>query len=102
MKIKDPSLDPGVQLSRIQKRKPHDKASSTSDPGISKSKDRIELSEGTRYLLELKDELASINDVRTDLIQDIKKAVEEGRYSVDSGKVADKLLMDSLSRASEG
>jgi len=44
---------------------------------------------------EIADILSAINqlpDIRTDKVQEIQKSVEGGTYSVDSSKVADKIL----------
>jgi flagellar biosynthesis anti-sigma factor FlgM len=96
MKIKDASLDTGVPLAHIRNQELQQKASSPSAPGINQPKDRIELSEKARYLLDLKDECAAAPEVRSDLVQGIKQAIKEGRYVLDSREIAEKILKDSL------
>ena len=96
MKIKDASLDTGVPLAHIRNQGLQQKGSSPSGSGINQPKDRVELSEKAKYLLDLKNEGAAAPEIRSDLVQGIKQAIKEGRYVPDSREIAEKILKDSL------
>jgi negative regulator of flagellin synthesis FlgM len=54
--------------------------------------DRVELSINSSEIDQLKQTLEGISDVRAERVASLKKAIDEGTYSVDSRKVAEKLL----------
>ncbi len=66
-----------------------EKKADTQDTG---TKDKISLSGKTREIDELKALIRDLPDIRTDRVEDIKKAVDAGSYNIDSLKVAEKIL----------
>ena len=58
------------------------------------TQDQTELSSGLQKVQELKTQLTSLPDVRHEKVQALQKAVADGTYEVDSGKIADAMLTD--------
>ncbi len=54
--------------------------------------DKLELSADAKIYTEALKELNSSNDVRLDKVNEIKHKIESGTYSVDSKKVAEKMI----------
>ncbi len=55
-------------------------------------KDRVDISSRSKEIADIMSAVNQLPDVRTDKVQEIQKSVEAGTYSVDSSKVADKIL----------
>jgi negative regulator of flagellin synthesis FlgM len=58
---------------------------------ISKS-DQVHLSGKAKELEELKQVIQQMPEIRTDKVETLRKAIQEGSYQVDSLKVAGKIL----------
>lgn len=58
------------------------------------SADKISLSGKAREISELKSLLEQLPEIRTDRVEEIKKAVDTGSYNIDSLKVAEKILQE--------
>lgn len=69
---------------------------STSLKDTSKAKDEIQLSESAVQFARFKERLSAIKDVRQDKIAELKSRIQNESYKVDSAKVADKLIEESL------
>lgn len=54
--------------------------------------DRVELSGRARQIAELKSAIEQLPDIRVEKVQEIKKAIAEGTYKIDSRKIAGKLI----------
>lgn len=54
--------------------------------------DRVNLSGKAKEIAELKEALNQLPEIRTDKVESIKKAIEEGTYKVDSYKIAGKII----------
>jgi negative regulator of flagellin synthesis FlgM len=55
-------------------------------------KDKISLSGRAQEINELKGIIENLPDIRTDKVEEIKKAIDSGTYNFDSMKVAEKIL----------
>jgi len=55
-------------------------------------KDRVDISNRSKEIADILSAINQLPDIRTDKVQEIQKSVEGGTYSVDSSKVADKIL----------
>jgi flagellar biosynthesis anti-sigma factor FlgM len=55
-------------------------------------KDRVEISSRSKEIADIMSAINQLPDVRTDKVQQVQKSIEAGTYSVDSSKVADKIL----------
>ncbi len=87
-----PSVGPmaGPSGSRPKKVEKTDKADPV-EPNIG-----VSLSGTTQQVAAVRKQLDAIPDVRMDKIVDIKMAVDAGSYKVESGKVAKKMIDESL------
>ena len=54
--------------------------------------DRVELSVNSSEIDQLKQTMQGISDVRSDRVASLRKSIDEGTYSVDGRKVAEKML----------
>jgi negative regulator of flagellin synthesis FlgM len=54
--------------------------------------DKVELSEGSSLLKQVEEALNDVSVVDAARVEEVKLAISEGRFRVDSGVVADKLL----------
>ncbi|UCD35218.1 MAG: flagellar biosynthesis anti-sigma factor FlgM [Nitrospiraceae bacterium] len=55
-------------------------------------KDRISLSGNARKIHELKGLIEQLPDIRTDRVEELRKALDAGQYNVDPLKIAEKVL----------
>ena len=61
---------------------------------IGLSQDETELSADLKKVQELKTQLATMPEVRQERVQQLKNAISDGTYEVDSGKIADAMITD--------
>lgn len=60
------------------------------------SKDNVVLSSRSKEMQKIYEILKETPDVRKEKIIALKQAIEEGKYKVDSQKLAEKMLTDSI------
>ena len=58
--------------------------------------DKVELSAQSKEIKKINDVLEMTPDVRAERIAELKKLVQEGQYQVDSEKIAEKMLAESI------
>jgi len=58
--------------------------------------EKVDLSAKAKELQRIRQILDQIPDVREEKVQELKDRIESGNYAVDSGKVAAKMLGESL------
>ncbi|MGO8789738.1 MAG: flagellar biosynthesis anti-sigma factor FlgM [Terriglobia bacterium] len=61
---------------------------------VSFSQDAADLSSDLQTVQQLKTQLANLPDVSQERTQALQKAVQDGTYEVDTGKIADAMLTD--------
>ena len=61
-------------------------------PVTSARSDKVELSEGSSLLQRVEEALSNVSVVDAARVDEVKQAISEGRFRVDSEIVADKLL----------
>ena len=66
----------------------------------SEAADRVELSSGSRDVLKMQEILQSTPSERAELIEELRAQIESGEYSVDSVKIAEKMLLNLMSEQS--
>jgi len=54
--------------------------------------DRVNISSRSKEIADITSAIDQLPDIRTDRVQKIQKSIEAGTYSVDSSKVANKIL----------
>jgi len=57
-------------------------------------KDRVDISSRSKDIADIMSAINQLPDVRLDKVQQVQASIEAGTYSVDSGKVADKILQN--------
>ncbi len=58
--------------------------------------DRVELSGRSREMAKASEVLAATPSVRSDMVNEIRRRLENNEYQVDSEKLADKMIVDFL------
>lgn len=59
--------------------------------------DKVSLSDASRDMQTAKQAVVASPDIRTEKVNEIKQAVADGRYEVDAGKVAEKMIGQIIS-----
>lgn len=76
-------------------------SSKTSGKSDRVQQDRVELSRDALQLLESDKRLRSGEEVRTDLVERLRKQVADGTYAPDSNRVAEKMIAQAAMEPSE-
>lgn len=61
-------------------------------PANANTADRVDISGRTREVADIQSAVNQLPEIRTDKVEEIKKAVESGAYTVDPAKVAQSIL----------
>jgi len=69
-----------------------DDSSRAKSKTVSPGSDRVELSINNSEIEQLKQTMLGISDVRAERVASLKKEISDGTYTVDSKKVAEKML----------
>ncbi len=103
MKIPDLKNDPAVQyLNQASKANPADKPNGLQEgqkggiPG-----DKVEISSQSRDLKKIHDILEQSPDIRSEKVEALKKAVEEGRYRIKAEDIAAKMVKEIIVEANK-
>lgn len=59
--------------------------------------DKVSLSDTSRDMQTAKQAIASSQDIRQEKVNELKQAVASGRYEIDAGKVAEKMIGSIIS-----
>jgi negative regulator of flagellin synthesis FlgM len=59
--------------------------------------DKVSLSDTSRDMQTAKQAIASSQDIRLEKVNELKQAVASGRYEIDAGKVAEKMIGSIIS-----
>ncbi|MDA8083972.1 MAG: flagellar biosynthesis anti-sigma factor FlgM [Nitrospiraceae bacterium] len=54
--------------------------------------DRVDLSGKAKEMADMKNTIDQLPDIRTDKVQSVSKAVNDGTYKIDSAKIANKMI----------
>lgn len=81
------SVPPAKQLYGTVK-----KVDKTADTGTANSTDSVNLSSNARSIEEMTRAIAQLPDVRNDKINDVKKSISDGTYTINPGEIAGKML----------
>jgi flagellar biosynthesis anti-sigma factor FlgM len=55
-------------------------------------RDPVDISSRSKEIADIMSAINQLPDVRTDKVQEVRKSIEAGTYSVDAGRIADKIL----------
>ena len=84
-------------IDQAQKSKQPEKNQVSQSPGTtSQQTDRVDLSDQSKEMKKIYTAQQMAPDIRTDKVNEVKKAVEENRYQVDSNTVAEKMIRESI------
>jgi negative regulator of flagellin synthesis FlgM len=97
MKISD-LKDANAQM--IQQYQRGDNATVSSDKqainASVKPEEKVDLSTKAKDIQQAKNALTKLPDVREEKVQEIKTQVDKGTYNVNAGKIADKMVNESI------
>lgn len=82
----------GGRMETERKDKSSDASSASIDSSSRTVSDTVELSTAAQQLASLQDDLASIGAVDMGKVDEIKQAISNGSYKIDTQKIADSLL----------
>ncbi len=61
-----------------------------------KTEEKVDLSTKAKDIQQAKNAVTSLPDVRQEKVQEIKAQVDKGTYDVNAGKIADKMMKESI------
>ena len=64
--------------------------------GSAAPEEKVNLSTKARDIQQAKNAVTSLPDVRQEKVQEIKTQVDKGTYNVNAGKIADKMVNESI------
>ena len=82
----------GGRMETERKDKSSDASSASIDSSSRTVSDTVELSTAAQQLASLQDDLASIGAIDMGKVDEIKQAISNGSYKIDTQKIADSLL----------
>ena len=93
-KVKDASTQMIQQYQKID--------SSTSDAkkpiaaGTAIATERVDLSSKAKDIQKIKQDLDQIPEIREEKVNELKRQIENGSYAINPGRIADRMLEESL------
>ncbi len=96
MKISEikPQTDTTQYVDQAEKSKQVEKNQTAQ--GQNQQTDRVDLSDQSKEMKKIYTAQQMAPDIRTDRVNEVKKLIEENRYQVDSKKVAEKMIQESI------
>lgn len=96
MKISDVKDVTTLMVQQYQKGEGVKQASDKQSSGYHPPEEKVDLSTKAKDIHLAMKSLESLPDVREEKVQELKDRIEKGLYDVDSGKIADKMVGESL------
>jgi len=96
MKISDVKDITTLMIQQYQKGDSVKQASEKQVSGQNSPEERVDLSTRAKDIQLAKKVLESLPDIREEKVQELKDRIDKGLYNVDGGKVADKMVGESL------
>lgn len=93
---KNPSMDVSNLVQDIQQDKPAGKPGPSEQSPAKKEDVKVNLSSQSQEISRLKNEMASVPDVRSDKVNELKNQVVNGTYKVDGNLVALNMIKESI------
>ena len=98
MKISDQNASVNIDAYINQVKKNQEADPSVEATGQENRKqDSVELSQTAKELQAARKIIEQVPEIRTDKVAQLKAQIENGTYDIDSDKIAEKLLQESLS-----
>ena len=64
--------------------------------GTAIATERVDLSSKAKDIQKIKQDLDQIPEIREEKVNELKRQIENGSYAINSGRIADKMLEESL------
>jgi len=96
MKISDVKDMTTLMIQQYQKGDSVKQASEKQVSGQNSPEERVDLSTRAKDIQLAKKVLESLPEIREEKVQELKDRIDKGLYNVDGGKVADKMVGESL------
>ena len=93
---KNPSMDVSNFVQDIQQDKQAGKQAASEKTPVEKEDVKVNLSSQSQEISRLKNEMASVPDVRSDKVNELKNQVVNGTYKVDGNLVALNMIKESI------
>ncbi len=96
--MKISAKDPCVRDAYVKQISQQQKEDAAFKPGVKpvEKADTVKISEEAREFQETQKVMENIPDVRVEKVAKIKNQIENGTYEIKSGKIAEKMVKDSL------
>lgn len=79
-------------IKEVQKERINEKSASKETSNV----DRVQISPKAKDVQKIRAEVDSLPDIRTDRVEEAKKAIETGTYNIRGEKVADKIIKEGV------
>lgn len=99
MKISENNVNLAQQAygKEIEAAKPPEVPKEEANPGaVQKAGDTVSLSQSARDIRLAEEAVEAAPEVRENVVQDLKKEVDNGTYKVDSNQIADKMVGSNI------
>lgn len=96
MKISDVKDVTTLMVQQYQKGEGVKQTSDKQASGYNPPEEKVDLSTQAKDIQLAKKVLDSLPEIREEKVQELKDRIEKGLYNVDSGKIADKMVGESL------
>lgn len=93
---KNPSMDVSKFVKDIQQDKPAGKSVESKQSQVENDDVKVNLSSQSQEVSRLKNEMASIPDVRSEKVNELKNQIVNGTYKVDGNMVALNMIKESI------
>jgi negative regulator of flagellin synthesis FlgM len=93
-KVNDASMQMIQQYQKIDSVK--DEAEKPIAPGATIATERVDLSNKAKDIQKIKQVLDQTPEVREEKVQELRRQIESGSYAINPGRIADKMLGESL------
>jgi negative regulator of flagellin synthesis FlgM len=90
--------DPSVRDAYVKQISQQQKEDAAAKPGVKsvEKADTIKISDEARELQETQKVMENIPDVQVEKVAKLKNQIENGTYDIKSGKIAEKMITDSV------
>lgn len=95
-KIKDTSAQAIQQYQKSDPIKNEAEKPAGAGAGAVVATEKVDLSSRAKDIQRVKQLLNQLPDVREARVQELKSQIDSGRYTIDTGKVADKMVSEAL------
>jgi negative regulator of flagellin synthesis FlgM len=97
MKIGDVKDTTSQMVQQYQRNNGADQAmDKTATAAAAPPEEKVDLSTRSKELLQIKNAISQLPEIREDKIQELKTQIEKGTYNINGGQIAEKMVGESL------